>query len=359
MRGVVVVGGTGSAVSGQPPFQPNFGPPAVDQGPFYGNQPFPPGQPFPGQGFPYDANPYDNFPPGVIPPIGNPGGPGFATTLTATVAPNGSVALNWVPIPNAVSYRVYNTNASTPLNLQVATTVNQGLGGAPVSQATLTGLTPGQAYLFQVRAVDANGIESVIPIASPQAGPGAPQLPAGPLTVTATTGNSVTLTWSPLPGATSYRVLQSSAPGGPFTISSVGTTSQTTATVSGLTLNTTYFFQVVPLDAIGNQGPPTNTVSAQTTLTLTAPTNVIVVSTTNNTATLSWAAATGANTYRVLTATSPLGPFAQANALNITGSGATVTGLIPGTTYYFQVVALDAASNQSQPSVTVFGQTPL
>ncbi len=356
MHGVVIVGGPGSAAGGQQPFTPNFGPPAVDQGPFYGNQPFPGGyQGYPGgQPYAYDPNPYDNFPPGVIPPVG---APGFTSMLSATVPSNGTVSLNWIPVPNASSYRIYNTNASTPQNLQIASTVSQSLGGAPVTQSSIAGLAPGQTYLFQVRAVDANGIETVVPLASPQAGPGAPTLPTGPLTVTSTTGSSVALSWPPLPSATSYRVLQGSNAGGPFILSTGGTVTATSATVTGLNPNTTYYFQVVPLDQAGNQGPPTNSVSATTAVSLAAPANLALVATTGSTAILSWGASPGATAYRVLQSQLPAGPFTNANTTSLTATGATVSSLTPFTTYYFQVVALDASGNQSVPSNTITAVT--
>ena len=358
MRGVVMVGGPGAA-GGQQPFTPNFGPPAVDQGPFYGNQPpFPGGyQGYPGgQPYPYDPNPYDNFPPGVIPPVG---APGFTSMLSVAVPSNGTISLNWIPVQNASSYRIYNTSTATPQNLQIASTVSQSLGGTPVTQSSLAGLAPGQTYLFQVRAVDSNGIETVVPIASPQAGPGGPTLPAGPLTVTGTTGSTVSLSWSALPGASSYRIMQATSPNGPFIVSSAGTTAGTSATVTGLALNTPYYFQVVPVDGQGNSGPPTNTVSATTSVSLVAPTNVAVMSTTGNSAVLSWSSATGATGWRVLASLSPAGPFVQMTTSTPTATGATVLGLSPTSTYYFQVVALDAANNQSPPSTTVFGQTTL
>jgi len=82
------------------------------------------------------------------------------------------------------------------------------------------------------------------------------------LTVTGTTGTTVTLTWTAVPGAVSYRVLQSIA-GGPFTPSLTTPLTTNTAFVTGLTNTTVYRFQVVAVDAFGNQSLPS--IPAQTT----------------------------------------------------------------------------------------------
>jgi chitodextrinase len=323
-------------------------PGGIPGGPFDDTPFFGPGFGQPPVGF--DPNPYDNIP---FPPVGVPPQAAFVETTTGNVGPNGAIALNWIPVPNAVSYRIYGTPASTPLNLSVVHTVTQGLGGPPVGQATVTGLTPNQSYRFQVRAVDANGIEHVTPSAGLGAPPTFPGGGPGPLAVTSTTGTSVTLSWSPLPGATSYRVMQASSPGGPFNLSTAGTVTTTTATVSGLSPSTTYYFQLVPLDAIGTQGPPTNTVAATTGVALATPTGVAGAPAGSGQVGLTWTPVAGVTTYRILMAMSAGGSFTQVTPSSLTTSSATVGGLLPGTTYYFQVVAVDANGNQSNPSATV------
>ncbi|MFG2486498.1 chitinase [Streptomyces virginiae] len=76
-------------------------------------------------------------------------------------------------------------------------------------------------------------------------GPGQPQLPAAPtgLTASATSSTSVALTWSAVPGATSYTVHRDGA--APLSVTSAS------ATVTGLTAATTYTFQVSAANAAG------------------------------------------------------------------------------------------------------------
>jgi len=84
--------------------------------------------------------------------------------------------------------------------------------------------------------------------------------------VSATAGDAqVSLSWTVSVGAlgwtvSNYNVGRSTVSGGPYTYSSVGST--TSATVSGLTNGTTYFFVVRPEDAFGNSIATSTQVSA-------------------------------------------------------------------------------------------------
>jgi hypothetical protein len=89
----------------------------------------------------------------------------------------------------------------------------------------------------------------------------------GSLVVTpaATTGTTVALVYTPVPGAVSYRVLQSLA-GGAFVQANAVTLTPATATVTGLLPLTTYIFQVVALDALGNPITSSQPVTVTTTV---------------------------------------------------------------------------------------------
>ncbi|MFF9627109.1 chitinase [Streptomyces griseosporeus] len=84
------------------------------------------------------------------------------------------------------------------------------------------------------------------------------QPPAAPtgLTATTVTSTSVTLSWTPVAGATSYAVHRDGT--------RVQTTSATSATVTGLTPSTAYAFQVSALNDAG-ESPRSATVTATTT----------------------------------------------------------------------------------------------
>jgi hypothetical protein len=257
-----------------------------------------------GQGY---GQPYDPFNPtgtaygrgygGYLPPppppppyggyggYGYGGGIGYSTTTTVVAPTGGSILLNWIAVPNAQSYRIYQAPASAPSNLTVIQTITQ-VAGQLTTNATISGLAPGQLYYLQVRAVDATGLETTIPSSALGGGGGyypgyippiATTLPAvSGLAVGVRTSNSIALSWTNITtggpfgvGAASFRVNQSLTAGGPFTtvqtiqqpglaIATVGTT------VTGLAANTPFHYQIVAVDAFGVASPPSATLSTST-----------------------------------------------------------------------------------------------
>jgi len=97
-----------------------------------------------------------------------------------------------------------------------------------------------------------------------------PILPGGlapaPLNVTVigVGPTAVGLSWSAVPGALSYRILQSTG-GSPFTAAASTSLTATSALVTGLNPNTTYQFQVVSVDAAGLSGQPSPPILVMTT----------------------------------------------------------------------------------------------
>ncbi|MFC9814605.1 chitinase [Streptomyces virginiae] len=89
-------------------------------------------------------------------------------------------------------------------------------------------------------------------------GPGQPRPPAAPtgLTASAASSSSVLLSWTAVPGATSYTVHREGAAPLPVTAAS--------ATVTGLAASTAYTFRVSAVNAAG-ESPPSAPVSATTT----------------------------------------------------------------------------------------------
>ena len=344
------------------PLPPAPMPPAVDTSiPPAAAMPQPPlGQPVPPS--------VGDMGPGMFPPPplgGIPGQipPGYLPTLNVVVPPNGIVSLNWLPTPSAQMYRIYETNSAQPLNFTVAQSVNQSPGMLSTN-AVVAGLEPGASYMFQVRAVDPSGNEMPAPATAQVGGvPGAgvPGIGIGQATtlnIASSTPTSVTLNWVPIGTARTYTILQATNPGGPFIPANMTGVTNNGAVVVSLQPNTTYFFQLLATDSLGNQSPASSTVTLSTTATAASTsTNVGVSGLTGSTAQLSWATIAGATSYQILQSLSPAGPFMPAAVTNPSPGGATVTGLAAGTTYFFQIVALDGSGMQIMSSAPVSGTT--
>jgi hypothetical protein len=275
---------------------------------------------------------------------------------------NTEVLLSWSPPAGTggAPPSGYNIYEGTAPGHELSTPVN---GATPVTSTgyAVTGLTNGTRYYFEVTALNPAGEGA--PAAEASAVPAAP--PGAPVGVFATAGTAqVSLSWAPPASnggaaVSSYNVYLSTTGGLQGTkIAQVPGPSYTAA---GLQAGTTYFFEVTAVNAAG-EGPPsvqvtaTATTSGPPTSTLTpgAP-GGLLASAGNGQVALSWvapAANGGApvSSYNVYLSTTP---GSQGNRLAaVTTTGYTATGLQDGTTYYFEVTAVNV-SGEGVPSAQV------
>jgi fibronectin type 3 domain-containing protein len=173
--------------------------------------------------------------------------PSAPTSLTAT-AGNGQVALTWASVAGGTSYNVYEGTASG------------GEGTTPIATGvdtysyTATGLTNGNTYYFVVTAVNADGVSGVSNevSATPEASLGIPAAPTG---LTATAGDmQAALSWTAVPGASTYNIYQGSTSGGESTTPVVTGVTTNSYAVTGLTDGTTYYFKVAAVNSYGTSG---------------------------------------------------------------------------------------------------------
>jgi Flp pilus assembly pilin Flp len=204
-------------------------------------------------------------------PLAPPGAPtGVTVTLTATTG-----KITWAATPTASSYSVYGCGVS----IYVVTD--------PVVGYTCT-RPVGSSYTITVTASNAGG-ES-----GPSSAVTVPQAPPNaPTNLVATPGNrTITLTWDPMPGATSYSIT-----GCGSAINPSANPTGTTATCTGLTNGTTYTVSVTANGAGGASAPSTAT--ARPVAPPNTPTNLRISTSNSTTVTLTWNAATGATSYNV------------------------------------------------------------
>lgn len=178
--------------------------------------------------------------------------PTAPTNLAASNITQTTVDLNW--------------NASTDNVGVVGYDVYMGstiLGTVTGTAATVTGLSESTTYSFSVKAKDAAGNESPTSnvVAITTLAPPDTEAPTAPTNLTASnvTQSTVDLNWNASTdnvGVTGYDVYQGN--------NLLGTISGTSATVTGLTSNTTYSFSVRARDAAGNISQSSNVVTITT-----------------------------------------------------------------------------------------------
>lgn len=112
------------------------------------------------------------------------------------------------------------------------------------------------------------------------------------LKATGATSTAITLSWSPVSGASSYRVYRGGVS------QNVGTSLDTVAQIGGLQPNTSYTFQVAALSGSGKAGPKSSPATGKTkTVSLAKPATPRVTSITATTAQLSTNTVSGASGY--------------------------------------------------------------
>lgn len=255
----------------------------------------------------------------------------------------------------------YNLYQGTSSGQELKTPVNGSL--IKGTSYTVTGLSDGTTYYFLVIAVNDAGISSRGPSDEVSATPAATG-PGPPKRLTAAPGNShVTLSWaapasdggSPV---TSYNVYEGTTPGfedGAAVTSATGTT----ATVSGLTNGTTYYFRVAAVNAVA-EGHVSDEASAipvhRGSSSISAPSAPagLTAKAGDSQVSLKWDApasdggspVTSYEVYDGITSDFP----SKGAVIKTSRTSVTVSGLTNGTTYYFRVAALNAAGKMSGSS---------
>ncbi len=288
--------------------------------------------------------------------VANPDGQ--APTAPGGLTANGgasSVALSWTASTDNVGVARYNVHRSTTAGFTPSTAnrIAQPTG----TSYTDSGLAAGTSY-YRVVAEDAAGNLSS-PSNEASTGVGDTQTPSAPGTLTANGGiGTVALNWGAATdniGVVRYNVHRSTTPGfTPSTANRIAQPTGTSYTNTGVSPGT-YYYRVTAEDAAGNVGPSSNEASGTATADTappSAPTG-LTAPVTGNTANLSWTASTdnvGIVRYNVHRSTTAGFTPSTANRIaQPTGVTYADSGLAAGT-YFYKVVAEDAAGNLSTPS---------
>ncbi len=299
----------------------------------------------------------------------NAGGPGVASATaiavlaqTAPAAPtglaatagHGQVALGWtLPTNTSAIDKVqlrWKASASLPFDASDAWVDL----AATATSRTVTGLTNGTAYSFELRAVNTVGVG---PAASAAATPTAVPAPAAPTGLAAAAGDAqATLTWNdPSDGdIAKYQSRHKAGTGfsagddGLWTDVAGSGASTVSHTVTGLANGTTHVFQIRAVTA-GGSGPASGTATATPALAIPAAPTGFVAATGIGRAALGWTLPTNASAIDKLQLrwkTSASLPFDASDAwvdLAAAATSHTVTGLLNGTAYSFELRAVNAA----------------
>ena len=271
--------------------------------------------------------------------------PGIPTNLTAT-AGNTQVQLSWTKPETAGGLTITYVIQYSSNNGSEWTTFNYLTSSS--TSATVTGLTNGTSYIFKVGGTNSRNINYSTTSSSI-----IPEGPFAPTISTTTSGNTqVSLSWTiPTPSNnggtdnTDY-IIQYSFNNG-YTWSSPISTGSTTLnyTVTGLSNGTSYIFKVAAVNNLGTGNYSTNLATVAPSGSF-APTNLYVTPG-NSQVDLSWTAPTNNGTiaiigYNIQYLTGSGSTWSSPISTESTTLNYTVTGLTNGTSYIFQVAAVNS-----------------
>jgi hypothetical protein len=165
--------------------------------------------------------------------------PAVPNGVTAT-AGNSQVTLRWNPASLANSYRVMRSTTSGGPYAQIAAPTWNGFTDVSVDNGT--------TYYYTIQSADSSGLSARS--AQVSARPSGLGAPGG---VVANAGNSqVSLTWSPVSSATSYRVDRATSSGGPYT--QIASPTWHGYTDMGADNGVTYYYVILAANSGGESG---------------------------------------------------------------------------------------------------------
>lgn len=219
-----------------------------------------------------------------------------------------SVTVKWDAVSDATGYDIQ-FNGSTYSTMSPS--------------KTFTGLRDNTEYAYKVRSKNADGVSEYGPEKKVRTTPKAPS------SVTISTDeNSVTVSWSPVTGATSYDV---QIDGKVYNVKG------TSHKVTGFTPNTSHSYQIRANNADGSSSYS----SARTVKTTPNPPTTVRETASRTDVTLRWDSVSGATSYDVLF---------NGSTYRVTGTSKTISGLNANTSYGYQIRTNNANGSSSYSS---------
>ncbi len=156
-----------------------------------------------------------------------------------------SVKISWSKAEDATSYEVYYRKSSSSATPKLFTTTTK-------RSCTVTGLTFGKTYYFQVKAVTPHGTSDFSEMVSSPVTLKAPPK----FRVTSPSVGKVKLTWKKVANAEGYIIYRSLSKNGKYSKSKIITNPATTSVTVSATKGKTYYYKIAAYRKVGSKKVP-------------------------------------------------------------------------------------------------------
>jgi fibronectin type 3 domain-containing protein len=267
---------------------------------------------------------------------GNNQAPNAPTNVTASAQSSSSIEVTWQSVANASYYRVYRATS--------ASGSYESMGETYDTKYTDTNVSAGTTYYYKVIAVNGTGQSSYSSYASASPSSSSSGAPSAPTGVSASAySNYIEVTWQSVANVSYYMIYRATSPYDSY--ESVGDTYDTKYTDTNVGSGTTYYYKIIAVNDAGESNfssyasatPSSSGYSAA----LSAPTGV-TASAYSNAIEITWQSVANASFYRVYRYRGTGAYDSYENYYETSYTYYTDTNLSTGTTYYYQVVAVNS-----------------
>ncbi len=288
--------------------------------------------------------------------------PNEPTAPVLTSPPNGagsvslSPTISWNSVSGAASYRL---QVSTVQSFG-STLVDQSLSGTSFSPS---GMSANTTYYWRVNASNAGGSSVWSAVWSFTTTVNAPSSPTlvSPANGTTGVGQSPTLAWNAVAGATSYHLQVSTSSGFSSLVLDQNSVTGTSASAGGLSTSTTYYWRVSASNSGGSSSwsaPWNFTTSGAKPLPPTTQSPVNGAINVSTTTTMNWSTSAVASVYRIQVARDTAFTSTIIDQNNLSTNSYAAGGLANNTTYYWRVCAGNTAGSSDWSLTSRFTTVP-
>jgi fibronectin type 3 domain-containing protein len=276
--------------------------------------------------------------------------PSAPTGVSASAVSSSSIEVTWQSVTNTSYYRVYRATS--------ASGSYESMGETYDTKYTDTNVSAGTTYYYKIIAVNGTGQSSYSSYAYATPSSSSSGALSAPTGVSASVySGAIEVTWQSVANASYYMIYRATSAYGSY--ESLGDTYDTKYTDTNVSAGTTYYYKIIAVNDAGQSSyssyasatPSSSGYSAVPS----APTGV-TASAYSNAIEVTWQSVANASYYRVYRYRGTSG-YTYENYYETSYTYYTDTNLSTGTTYYYQVVAVNSEGYEGNYSSYAYATT--